>query len=425
MDQEVGGSNPPGCTIGEKDGAEMTKETEKTDSFSHKAKALWFKRDNFVIFIWIVICPPVALYVSHAIYGDDVPLATAISAFFVATGGLYLAGKRTAEMNRTNEIALKRNAIEEGRNATDILSRALEQLGNEDSLVVRQGGIFILRQLGEGADKTDDVRKTIIRTLVAFVRNRVLMQEERVETGRAKYVLKAELEKREEKLDVEDAIHALASIAEGEEERGSVDLSSTDLRNLLLERGADLSFFRLSFANLSGTELRRANLSRARLGLANLSGTDSRQANLSRARLGLANLSGADLRRANFSGAHLWRANFSGAELGEANLSRADLTNADLFGAGLIGAELGETNLRGAGLGGANFSAANLGGVQNLTQDHLDDIRYYGGLPPRDLPEGLVVPDDEEKNIIKPGDWDYDEDNLKRLKKFKQDVSAG
>jgi hypothetical protein len=62
----------------------------------------------------------------------------------------------------------------------------------------------------------------------------------------------------------------------------------------------------LSFANLSGADLRYANLRYANLRGADLSYADLRYANLSDADLSYANLRYANLRGANLSGAGLW-----------------------------------------------------------------------------------------------------------------------
>ena len=99
------------------------------------------------------------------------------------------------------------------------------------------------------------------------------------------------------------------------------NLSGADLREAYLEEadleGAELRGAYLEGANLEGAELRGANLEGADLKWADLTG---------------ANLSGADLRKANLEGADLREANLSGADLEEANLEGADLREANLSG---------------------------------------------------------------------------------------------
>ena len=99
----------------------------------------------------------------------------------------------------------------------------------------------------------------------------------------------------------------------------------------------------LSYADLSGANLRGADLSGANLRGADLSGADLSGADLSGADLSDANLSDANLSDANLSDANLIYANLS-----DANLRRADLSGANLSGANLRGADLSGANLRGA-----------------------------------------------------------------------------
>ena len=156
---------------------------------------------------------------------------------------------------------------------------------------------------------------------------------------------------RRERMDVEDAIKALAFITEGKEERRKVNLNSTDLRELLLSglgEKANLSYFNLNIANLSCAWLQDADLSHTSFLFANLSDTELKGANLS-----------------------------------------------------------------GAILRGANLSLAQLQESENLTDDRLDHIRYYEDYPPI-LPFPLNLPK-KENNIIQKGEMDYNEEELERL----------
>ena len=91
-----------------------------------------------------------------------------IAAIFPVTAGLYLAGKRTKEMGRENEIAEQGNRIES-------FSRALEQLEHKKELV-RLGAVATFRQLGEST-KEEDVLKheAVVRALISFIRKRAGM----------------------------------------------------------------------------------------------------------------------------------------------------------------------------------------------------------------------------------------------------------
>ena len=107
----------------------------------------------------------------------DLPI-TPLLAAGPALAALDLAARRTAEMNRTNEIAEERNAI-------DIFSRAVEQLEHKD-YVVRLGARATLRQLSENldlpgreADKTRYLRETIVGILAFSVEESAIMRKER------------------------------------------------------------------------------------------------------------------------------------------------------------------------------------------------------------------------------------------------------
>ena len=429
-------------------------------------------RANLALVLWIFLGPPLtfclAYYFAYDFFffeseeASTTTLIAYITAFFTATAGLYLAARRTEEMGRENEIALKRNDIEDYRNTTDISLRVLEQLANQDSPLIQQSGIILLRRLGETAhekgNKTE--KEGIINTLANVVRTQSpLPQEKDLPPPKD----------RKDRLVVEEAIKALASITEGEEERRKVNLNSTDLRKIhlsVLGETTNLSFFNLNDANLSGTLLDNANLSEARLGYANLSGARLMHANLSKTSLENANLSGARLMYANLSKASLENANLREALLGNANLFRAWLGEINLFGAWLVNAnlskallsrsnlsytrlenanlsevELMHANLSAAKLDNANLSEAelmhaNLSGAQlmsanlsmtqlemskNLKRDQLNDIRYYLNYEPS-LPEEMKDLEEEmrsnpkEHNIIQKGDLDYDEEELERLR---------
>ena len=163
------------------------------------------------------------------------------------------------------------------------------------------------------------------------------------------------------------------------------NLGDADLRGAFLE-DANLSNANLGDANLNGAWLKNADLLNANLRDADLHGADpdpdpgtlanlrgaklsaffDSQANLSGANLSDLNLSDANLSHANLSGANLSGANLrdadlSGADLSEADISRLGLSSkADLSGADLSGADLSEADLSEADLSEADLSSADL-----------------------------------------------------------------
>ena len=195
----------------------------------------------------------------------------------LAIVALILAAQRTIEMNRTNKIA-------EERNATDIFSRAVDQLGH-DNQAVRCGGIAALKQICESADKVDDdLRQTIIEVLNVFVRNKAAMP------GAWKFDdwddmsfyfsrERREEKNREEKLDVEDAVKALASITKTKKEREGLDLKDMDLRFLDLSK-VNLSYFDFDKSDLADVNLESAKLIGVRLHV-DINTTQLKEANVS------------------------------------------------------------------------------------------------------------------------------------------------
>ena len=108
----------------------------------------------------------------------------------------------------------------------------------------------------------------------------------------------------------------------------------------------------------------------ADLSYARLSGAD-----LTNGYLSLVNLFAADLRHAKLAWAFLPRADLREACFEGADLTGVDLRNADLTGARLIGAQLAKADLHQANLSKADLRNADLSEVKNLTQRQVDVAR--------------------------------------------------
>lgn len=85
-------------------------------------------------------------------------------------------------------------------------------------------------------------------------------------------------------------------------------------------------------------------------------------------------------------------------DLRETNLSDLhfygiDLSSFQLLGANLTNACLQEANFKNAELDGVDFSSADFRNTQGLTQKQLDKSYYREGLPPRNLPDRLTIPE--------------------------------
>ena len=140
------------------------------------------------------------------------------------------------------------------------------------------------------------------------------------------------------------------------------DLTGSNLRDSQLLY-ANLVHANLQGANLQGAQLQAANLEGANLQAANLRDANLRDANLLGANLLGAILVHANLQATNLEGANLQAAILLGANLIEADLEGANLQAADLKGANLQAAILLGANLEGANLEGANLEGANLEGT--------------------------------------------------------------
>ena len=207
------------------------------------------------------------------------------------------------------------------RLVTDRFSKAIEQLGEEQSETVHIGGIFSLERIAEEYPK--DYWWTIIEILAFYVRHNSPSPEK-------------EQEAKSIDINVQTALTVI----------GRRDVSLENIKKL--EEGKSI--------NLTNTNLTGANLTGANLTGANLTGANLTRAILTRANLTGANLTEANLTEAVLPEANLPEANLTGANLTEAILPKANLTGANLTEAVLPGAKLLETNLTCAYLTGANFS---------------------------------------------------------------------
>jgi hypothetical protein len=220
----------------------------------------------------------------------------------VLAAGAYFTG-RTFALNREGQI-------------TERFTRAVEQLGNDEKLDVRLGGIYALERI---ARDSRTHYEPAIEVLSAFLREHAEWRP----PG-------------DEKLGLPDDLQAAAAVV--------------GRRDRTHERPAY-----------------RLNLVRVDLSHASLAASD-----LADARLNQANLSAVDLSASNLSGATLSGADLTAVELGGADLSSAYITGASLYAAILSGADLRGADLSGSDLGEADLTAADLRSVRGLTQEQLD-----------------------------------------------------
>ena len=226
----------------------------------------------------------------------------------------------------------------EERLVTERFSKAVEQLGNEDNITVRIGGIYALERIAKDSDKD---HWTIIEVLTNYVRENSLRTQELKNLIKKRQDLEDSRNKGEINNDVfKQKIHKLRDLAE----------VSKDVQVVLtvIGRRKDPKPDRDEKINLSSTNLIGANLKGA-------------------------NLKGADL-----WGAYLWLAYLIGADLKEADLKEADLKSAPLIGADLEGADLIGANLWGAYLKGAYLEKAKFTNQQIKSACNWEQAIYKG-----------------------------------------------
>ncbi len=276
------------------------------------------------------------------------------------------------------------------RLTSERFAKAVEQLGNEESIHIRLGGIY---SLGRLAEDSNEMSKTVLDVLIAFIRDKCqISASEECETTQDEEV----------SADSQAALTVTLAIR-GENE---IDLSNTALCKVNLH-SANLSKVNLRSANLSAANLNCANLNESILYKANLQGSKLIEAKLSKTNLSCAiltyatlsganlsssslsstkvqcamavdaNLEEADLNFADFSGASLEAANLNKAKLwlttlAGTNLRDAHLQDASLLGANLSGANLNHADLSSSDLSGAVLLATDFRSSRNLTRDQLE-----------------------------------------------------
>lgn len=337
--------------------------------------AVWFYLDLVVRYADLAI----------SWFFDD-PEDTRNVIYFIAAfvGGclLYWRAKTAA---RDSNTAIK-NAITTERGLTaERLTRAIEQIAHEDSSV-RLGGILGLEQIAKSAEEE---REKIVRILVFFIRNRAVKNSKENKKDIAK-ISDSNSEPmvdfsmyRELRLDIETAIHVLASIASEIEREGHFreqyekskkylcDLHNTDLRDLYLSK-SDLSNF-------------------------NLMGTD---------------FTGAWLEGVNFTGANLFsiflqkenKTKFVRTILDNANFNNTSLFCIDFSDSTLAGATFNNASLNDVIFDECRVNGVHFETSKGLTQEQINKTYYFDNDSPPFLPEGLKSPQSRPSPIKKSDD---------------------
>ncbi len=221
----------------------------------------------------------------------------------------------------TAYLSWKTVTISKEKQITEILSKAIEQIGNTESLDVRLGGVYTLERIARDSNK-------YFWTAMEILMDYIKIRTSSVESGSELNSNSSTLLKESLPQDVKAALKIIARRIVSQDPDGSViNLSLCSFKKICLK---DARFDR---ANLSETSFERSDLESSKFPFANLSSTNFLKANLSNS-----NFRNADLFDSDFSGANLKGADFKKAKFNKTNLEGADLSNAMLKGTDLSNA---------------------------------------------------------------------------------------
>jgi hypothetical protein len=214
-------------------------------------------------------------------------------------GGLYFTAGTLWTSQETLRINQKTLETTQQGQITDRFTKAIEQLGDKDRLMVRLGGIYALERIARDSERD---HLAVMEVLTAFLRENPVAHQETL--------IMPMTSQEQERLKPPPDIQAILTVLRrrtrwyGNGETQPLNLQEVQIQN----------------ADLTRAHLERANLARAHL----------EGAKLGEAHLEQAWAINAHLEWANFNTAHL-----EGAVLALARLERADFTNAHLEGATL------------------------------------------------------------------------------------------
>ena len=246
-------------------------------------------------------------------------------------GTLWVAWQRAKAADRTADAAQRTaeasqqtvRVAQEGQ-ITERFTKAVEQLGNSESMAIRLGGIYALERIAQDSERD---HWQVMEVLTAYVReNNWWKGRSYAEREGAYYQIYMFAG-----VPIPTDVQAILSVLRRrnfkcEEPEQRLDLSGASLLGGNIEGakliGAILIDADLRSANLGNVNLQNADLTSAIVDIATdfTPGTDLTGSNLR-----CANLQNANLGHAKFGGANLCNANFKGSNLENADLRYTDL----------------------------------------------------------------------------------------------------
>jgi uncharacterized protein YjbI with pentapeptide repeats len=299
-----------------------------------------------------------------------------------AVGTLWVNSRNLQLTTRTYELT------QQGQ-LTDRFSKANEQLGDE-SIAVRLGGIYSLKQLAEDTDRSSD-QEAVVEVLSAFVRMNFNIRLDESDERRDEYD-PASTKRTKPSGDILAAISVLAQLPDRDgilrADFTGVDFSAADLTDTRL-KGGNLSGVNLRKAGLAGCNLSGMNLQHADLGWAHLEDVKLVGADLKHVFMRHAYAKGGDFFRADLRDANLSRAMMPESQFAEADLRRANMFDGDVSGSNFWHSKLDHARVDELGVAGALFLDSDLSSVRGLAQYQVDGI---AGTKSTKLPPGLSTP---------------------------------
>jgi uncharacterized protein YjbI with pentapeptide repeats len=234
-----------------------------------------------------------------------------LGARFQLFGGLFLVV--TAYFSWQTLTILREKQI------TELLGKAIEHIGNAESLEIRLGGIYTLERIARDSNK---YFWQVIEILVAYIKERrsIISNICKIDSDSSTLVREQFLPQ-----DVQAALKVIARRMVSQDPHNfEIDLSLCSFNNICLTEA------RFNRVNFSGTSFKDSDLSSSRFLYSILSNSNFSSANLSST-----NFRYATLANAIFYNANLENADFKKAKFNEVDLEGADLSNAILEGVDL------------------------------------------------------------------------------------------
>jgi uncharacterized protein YjbI with pentapeptide repeats len=280
-----------------------------------------------------------------------------------------ISQKKLESDKKTAEDNLK---LADSKQITERFSKAVEQLGNEESITVRLGGIYSLERIAK--DSKDD-HWTIMEVLTAFIREN---SNRKKEDGQRSVEILSNSQELNFKIpqDIQSAISVIMQRnTENDILNKTIDLSGANLN------GVEFFEVKLDQFKLYHTKLNKAIFYSVIFNNVNLNCSELNQAFFFSSKLIKVWLSNAQLVQsifveADLTQADLTKSNLAQANLTKANLTEADLTEADFTEARIIQAKLVKSTLIKAILVGADFTGADLSDADIEDADFTDSYIY-------------------------------------------------